>query len=243
MPAIVSHGDVEILSAVRSVLLDLLPSGVEVIRAQSNRVPQPLSPDHCVLTPLRRERISTNIDTDIDIKLIGEIAGTTLIVESGGTLRAGYVLFGLGLAPRTVVIEALAQDDTYSVDPAQTVAPGSRIYAGRHSVLQAVDIAYQCDVHGPNSDANAIAIATAWRDEALCRRMRETAGPIELQPLHADDPRQVPFINAESQWEDRWIVELHVQANIDVSLDQQFADEVIIDLLPVDLVVVPVIVP
>jgi hypothetical protein len=60
-----------------------------------------------------------------------------------------------------------------------------------------------------------------------------------MQPLYADDPHMAGFANAESQWEDRWIVDLHVQANIIVSVDQEFFDEVRLDLFPVDLLIVP----
>jgi hypothetical protein len=234
MPALVNLGDGEVLSALRSVLLYLLPSGVDVIRAYGNRVPEPVALDYCVLSPLRRERLSTNRDTDLDLRLLGGIAGDTLTVEFGAPLLANYLLFGLAVAPLTVITAVLETPGTYTVSPPQTVPPGSRIYAGRHTMLQPADCVYQCDVHGPNSSANAMIIQTTLRDERGCQLFTEVSGPLEIQPLYADDPRMVPFPNAEAQWEDRWVVDLHIQANVIVSLGQEFADEVIINLIPVD---------
>ena len=221
MPALVTFGDAEALAVVRSVLLGLLPDDVEVIRAQSNRVPEPATPDFCVLTPLRRERLSTNRDINTDIILTGGIAGDTLTVETyrgATTLLRGYPLYGAVVAPGTVVTWVNETPDEYTVTPPQTVPPGSAIYAGRHAMIHAADLVYQCDVHGPASDANAMIIATTWRDDAGVTLITTGAGPLEMAPLYAGDPAQVPFINAESQWENRWIVELHLQANITVSL-------------------------
>jgi hypothetical protein len=242
MPALVNFGDTEILSVMRAVLLELLPPGVDVIRAFGNRVPEPLGPDFCVLTPLRRERLSTNRDSDIDIQLIGGIAVDTLTVTSGPALQSGYRLYGPTVTPGTVVTAALPAPGliaSYTVTPAQSVAAGSRLYAGRHAMMQPADCVYQCDVHGPGSSANVMTIATAWRDEYGCQRFADASGALEMQPLYADDPHMAGFANAESQWEDRWIVDLHVQANIIVSVDQEFFDEVRLDLFPVDLLIVP----
>jgi hypothetical protein len=242
MPSLVNFGDTEILSVMRAVLLEWLPSGVDVIRAYGNRVPEPLTPDFCVLSPLRRERLSTNRDTNIDIKLTGGIVGNTLTVETGGPVQAGYPLYGLAVVPGTVVTAALptaGPRGSYTVTPAQSVMAGSKIYAGRHAMLHPADCVYQCDVHGPNSSANVMAIATTWRDEYGCQRFLDASGALEMQPLYADDPHMAAFQNAESQWEDRWVVDLHLQANVVVTVGQEFADEVLIRMFPVDLFIVP----
>jgi hypothetical protein len=237
MPALVSFGDTEILSAVRSVLVGLLPPGIEVIRAFGNRVPEPVGLDFCVLIPLRRERLSTNRDRDFDLKVTASISSDTMLVEDGFTLLPGYPLYGPAVAPGSVITAAGADPNTYTVAPPQSVPTGSTVYVGRHAMLQAVDVVHQCDVHGPNSNSNAFAIATTWRDDAGCQLLNAASGPLGMQPLYAGDPRLVPFTNAEDQWEDRWIVELHTQANIIVSLGQEFAETLQIDggLIPADL--------
>jgi hypothetical protein len=52
--------------------------------------------------------------------------------------------------------------------------------------------------------------------------------------LYAGDPRQVPFINGEAQWEERWTLDVALQANQTVQVSQQFADEVDAGLINVD---------
>lgn len=243
MSALVSLGDTEALSVVRAVLLALLPSGTEVIRAFGNKVPEPIGEDFVVVSPLRRERLSTNRDTNFDLRVIGSISDETMLVENGFTLLPGYSLYGPAVARGSVITAAGPNANSYTVAPPQAVPAGSKIYVGRHAMLQPADLVYQCDVHGPTSSMSAMAIATTFRDDHGCRLFKEASGPLELQPLYADDPRMVPFTNAEAQWEDRWIVDLHVQANIIVTLGQEFADEVVIGLYPVDLFLIPSVTP
>src|SRR5215469_2314830 len=234
MPALVNFGNTAILTTARTVLLGLLPPDVEVIRAQVNRVPEPVSPDFCVLTPIRRDRLATNRDVDLDVKVIGGILNTTLTVTSGETLAVGYQLYGPSAAQGTVITAIGAKPNTYTVTPPQRVPAGTKLYAGRHAMWISTDAVIQCDVHGPNSDTNAQVIFATWRDDLGCYLFTAAAAPAEIQPLYADDPKQVPFINAEDQWEDRWVVDLHMQANIAVSLGQDFADSVVIDLIAAD---------
>jgi hypothetical protein len=159
------------------------------------------------------------------------------------TLLPGYTLYGPHVVRGSVITAAGSVANSYTVTPPQMVPAGSTIYVGRHVMLQPADLVYQCDVHGPNSSMNAAAIHTTWRDDAGYQMVKAVSGPLEMAPLYADDPRMVPFQNAESQWEDRWIVDLHLQANIIVTLGQEFADDVVIGLYPVDLILIPSITP
>jgi hypothetical protein len=74
MPATLSLTETQIIAALRSVMLDLLPDGMEVIRTEINRVPEPTGPDYATLTPTLRERIETNIDSFIDSQIAGPTA-------------------------------------------------------------------------------------------------------------------------------------------------------------------------
>jgi hypothetical protein len=57
-----------------------------------------------------------------------------------------------------------------------------------------------------------------------------------IAPLYCDDGQQVPFIDGERQYEDRWILEAVFQMSVQISTTQQFADTLEVDLaLPVDL--------
>jgi hypothetical protein len=76
------------LAALRSVLLGILPAGLEVIRTEINRVPQPSAPDFVLLTPISRIRLATNIDTWTDapeatppIGTRDSLAATEVIVQ------------------------------------------------------------------------------------------------------------------------------------------------------------------
>ena len=242
--ALVNFGDIQVLAVVRTVLLGLLPPGIEVIRAYGNRAPEPIGPDFCVLSPPHiRERLSTNRDADLDLRVAGHITGSTLVVEDGFALQVGYPLYGPHVAPGSRIVAAGPLPNEYTVAPPQTVPAGTTVYVGRHAMLQAADLVMQCDVHGPNSSINATAISVAWRDDAGYQLVRAASGPLEMAPLYADDPRMVPFQNAESQWEDRWIVDLHLQGNVIVTLGQEFADVVVIGMFPVDLFLDPHVQP
>lgn len=54
------------IAALRAFLLSVLPAGVEVVRAQDNRVPQPLAADFVVMTIIGRGRLATNTVTYSD---------------------------------------------------------------------------------------------------------------------------------------------------------------------------------
>jgi len=57
----------------------------------------------------------------------------------------------------------------------------------------------------------------------------------DVTPLYADDPRQSPFLNAESQIEFRWTCDIQLQVNSIVLAPQQFSDSVVVGIQsPVD---------
>lgn len=66
MSATLSLTESQTFAALRTVLLALLPAGIEVIRAEVNRVAEPAAPDFVVMSPTLRDRLSTDIDTFTD---------------------------------------------------------------------------------------------------------------------------------------------------------------------------------
>lgn len=84
------------------------------------------------------------------------------------------------------------------------------------------EVTIQLDVHGPNSADNAQVIATVWRSDYACRLI----DPAIFQPLYATDGHQMPFVNAEKQYENRWVMSLVLQADVAVSTGAQFADTI-----------------
>ncbi|MCS6499042.1 hypothetical protein NYD60_03335 [Burkholderia thailandensis] len=103
---------------------------------------------------------------------------------------------------------------------------------GTRNSMQAIEARLQLDVHGPNSGDNAAIISTLFRSEYACIQFA-TVNP-DIQPLYCENPRQMPFINGENQFEQRWIIELALQYNPITQTPQDFADEVIPQIVSVD---------
>ncbi|NBD02179.1 LIC_12616 family protein [Burkholderia thailandensis] len=103
---------------------------------------------------------------------------------------------------------------------------------GTRNSMQAIEARLQLDVHGPNSGDNAAIISTLFRSEYACIQFA-TVNP-DIQPLYCEIPRQMPFINGENQFEQRWIIELALQYNPITQTPQDFADEVIPQIVSVD---------
>ena len=55
--------EAEALTGLRTFLLSVLPVGTACIRGLDNRVPEPIGMDFVVMTPMLRERLSTNVST------------------------------------------------------------------------------------------------------------------------------------------------------------------------------------
>src|ERR1700724_3595805 len=89
----------------RTFLIGILPSAVEVISGMDNRVPEPMMGDFVVMTPIRRERIETNVDTFNDCAFTASIAGITMLVTSmqQGSIGVGNVLFGTDVLGGTTI--------------------------------------------------------------------------------------------------------------------------------------------
>ena len=106
--------------------------------------------------------------------------------------------------------------------------------AGLNSTtMQPTEIAVQLDVHSSDSlvaSDNAQLISTMFRDEFAISFFEQFPG---ISPLRADDPRQVPFDNAQDQYEPRYIVEALLQANQTVTTATQSANALNIGLFQV----------
>jgi len=238
MAALVDFGEDVILTAVRSVLTTLLPPDVDVIRGQVNRVPEPRGNNFVVMTPTMRTRLSTNIDSVTDTIVSGSVSKNVLIVDDivDGVLRVGQMVFGGGL-PLNAAIQAFGTGSggvgTYSLNVSAEIT-STVFYAGVKTAMAPSEYRLQLDFHGPLGDQNAQIASTMFRDEYACSLM-----PPDVQPLYADDPKQIPFINGERQYENRWTLDLMLQTNQTVIVPQQFADQLFAGLINVDVVYPP----
>jgi len=216
------------IKALRSFLLSVLPAGIEVVRAQDNRVPEPVGPDFVTMTPTLRGRLETNVDTYEDVAFTGSIAGNTLTVTeiSAGAISVGAQLLGNNLATNTVVT-ALGTGTggigTYTVTPSQSVS-SQIMAAGTQMLLQPTQVTVQLDVHGPASADNTQIITTLFRDGYATSAFALSG--FDVTPLYANDPHQMPFTNGEQQVEDRWVVDVVMQANPVLTVPQQFASSI-----------------
>lgn len=232
----VSPTQEQVFTCLRGSLVSILANVVEIVQAQDNRVPEPQSADFIVMTPMRRDRLETNIDTPFDALFTASISNGTMTVTAvaHGVLTLGNQVFGTGIAAGTLIVKQLSGSlggtGTYSISVRQTL-PAQSLAAGVEDVLQPTNFLIQLDVHGPNSGDNAQTVSTIFRDQfgvALFVSQCQTLGLDDnaVVPLYADDPKQIPFINDQDQYENRWVIEAFVQANMHLAVPQQFAAEV-----------------
>ena len=258
MTIAVSITETNVFKTLRSFLLSVLPVGIDVIRAQVNRVPEPSSPDFVIVNSTMRTRLATNIDTYADALFVGSISYDTLDITSVdyGALTIGATVFMPNLPLGTVVTAfgtGTGGIGTYTISPpfsqqltdqagnpltdqagnliVQTTLPSGPVAAGNAFFLQKTQFNMQIDVHGPNGGDNAQIITTMMRDDYAVQQFA-TSG-LAITPLYADDPRQIPFINAEQQYENRWVVEAMLQVDPVITVPQQFADQLNVTLINV----------
>lgn len=85
---------------------------------------------------------------------------------------------------------------------------------------ESVSISMQLDFHGADSTDNAQVFATLFRSQFAVDYM----GASGLFPDYCTDGRQMPFINGEDQYEDRWVINAVFDCNMNIETPQQFAD-------------------
>jgi hypothetical protein len=229
-----------IAAALRSFVVSVLPTvgpdgkSLDVIIAEQNRIPSPAGSSYVVMTPLRQERLETNTDSYSDAVFTGSISGTTMTITAvdsrfpAATLAGGAVIFGPNIAAGTTVTAILSgsgQVGTYSVSPGQSVA-SETISAGTKQIQVSLRVAFQIDYHSADTSAgdNATIVATLLRDEFATNQFANQSPAYAVVPLYAEDPHQMPFTNDQQQVEYRWVSEALLQANITVSVPQQYAD-------------------
>jgi hypothetical protein len=219
-----------------SVPSTVVSSGVEVIQGQVDRVPEPKESDYITMVMLRFPRLSTNADAYQDCKFTASIAGAVMTVSAvaAGTLKQGLSVFGLGVQALTTIrgyAGGSGGPGAYLVSPAQTVT-SETMSAGSKTVTESVQWTVQLDLHGPNSGNFAQIVSALFRDE-MATDAFAAINPA-ITPLYADEPRQMPFTNAEQNYEGRYVLEVNLQVDQTISIAQQFADTVTIGLYNVD---------
>lgn len=223
-------------------------TSAQIIVGQQNRVPEPQSSIFVVMTPIRYERLATNVDDWADVKFTGSISGAVLTVSgvAFGTIAAGAVLFGVGVAVSTKILAqtggAPGGVGTYTVSPSQTVS-SETLSAGAKTLLQSAKVTVQLDFHSADQTAgdNAQIISTLLRDEYGTSFFANLAPTLNgVTPFYADDPRQIPFLNDQQQVEWRWVLDAYFEVEEIASVPQQYGDGAVVDLISVEAVYPPV---
>lgn len=220
-------------------------STAQIVQGQVNRVSEPQMTDFIILWPLMRNRLATNIDDWIDNNFTGSITANVLTVSvvNKGSVIVGLPIYGAGI---TAGCKITAQTGgtpggigTYSVSATSNVT-SETIYGGEYDAEQYTEMVIQCDAHGPSAGNNAQRISTLIRDMFGVQAFLDANnGNDGITPLYADDPRQLPFTNAEQQWEDRWTIDIHLQVNIALTLTQQFAASLTVGVINVEATYAP----
>lgn len=231
MSVTISVTEAQIFTALGNVLqsfglVNAAGTAIPIVQGQANRVPAPAVADYAVMWPVGRDRLSTNVSTYSDNQITGSITANvlTVTVVKVGAVVPGQTLYGPNVSSAPVILTQTAGPTggagTYTVSTTANAASGP-IYCGAKGMLEPVMITTQVDIHGPSSADNATRLMTQWRSETGTQACEDQGGIIS--PLYADTARQVPFINDQDQYEERWSVDLYMQANPIITVTQQFA--------------------
>jgi len=164
----------------------------------------------------------------------------TLNINDQDVFRALVVFFNSFLPSGTEVVQA--QDNrvpmpkngfvtmnntgmdrlSFNVDSYDSLSQGKFI-------LTPTQYSMQLDFYGPLSQEWAMQTMALFRDEYATEIF-----PPNIQPLYADDPVQIPLIDGEAQYEQRWKLVASLQYNPILSTTQQSMIAVDIALAPID---------
>lgn len=100
------------------------------------------------------------------------------------------------------------------------------------NVERASQITLQVDCYGPGSGDRATAISTLLRDAYACEQF--AASGFDIQPLYAGDAKQLPLVDGEQQYEERWSFEAVMQFNPVITLPQDSATSLTPDVVSVE---------
>lgn len=229
----------DVQKALREFLLNVLPAGIEVISADDNKVPPPSAQTYVEIRTLRGDRISTNVDESADVRFTASIDGPKMTVTSVqlGALAPGAAVFGVGVAIGTAIDSQASgtpgQEGLYAVSVAQTLAPRT-LSAGTKTVTESWLHVFQVDFHSVDLTSGDMArvFSSLMRDD-YATTFFAGKNPA-ISPLHADEPRYLAFMNDQQQYERRWMVEAHVQADQTVAVPQQYMDAFDVTIVSVD---------
>lgn len=102
---------------------------------------------------------------------------------------------------------------------------------GTRSLTRPTQWAAQVDCYGEKAQDRALILSIALRSQYGCEFLGELG---RAQPLYTGEPKQLPFVTGENQYTERWSFDAILQFNPTVTLPQQFADSLHVNLIEVD---------
>lgn len=92
------------------------------------------------------------------------------------------------------------------------------------------DCTIQVDVYGPNASDNLSILYDSWYGDVTYQALIAQF----ISPLWIDDPKFIPLVNGEQQYENRWTSTLHLQFKPSITDVQQSALTVTPTIISVD---------
>ncbi len=109
--------------------------------------------------------------------------------------------------------------------------------AGTIGLVRRTQVQWQIDCYGESGPDWADIISSTWKSITAADAFALDASGM-MSPLYADEPQQMNIVNAEDQYETRYMTRLFMQVNQTVTLDQDFFTAVDVSgVIPVDVVV------
>lgn len=96
---------------------------------------------------------------------------------------------------------------------------------GTQTNTASFDYAIQLDCYGPNAGDVASILHDSWYSDQAFNLLN----PQGVSPLWIEEPRFMPLVNGEQQYENRWVMTLHLQFKPAITDPQQSASAVSIN--------------
>lgn len=104
---------------------------------------------------------------------------------------------------------------------------------GTETQIQPMKVTVQLDLFGGSANDWSRVLSTLFRSEVATAFFAAYAGG-NFIPLYCDDPRHMPVINGENQYELRWMLSLYFQCNVAVVASMQFMSTAVVEIVNVD---------
>lgn len=98
---------------------------------------------------------------------------------------------------------------------------------GEQDIQNSVEVRMQIDFYGVDAEARSRVVNNLWRTQYACDRLSA------CQPLYVQSYNRHVYVNDSNQYEDRWIMDLGLQYNPQVTVAQDYAESAAITINPV----------